>query len=486
MLPCKKTERERYVNVKSLKGKLVLLLLAIVFSILMVLYVANNMLLEPYYTEKEKVEFKETYQQIQVTAAEHPEELADLFFRIAANSNMSVIVVDHYNQMIYSSVNPSDGEETVFSPWMLQHLMESTPIPSNQQFVIRKMLDSNGSEHLVMAAKFQPFGKIFLIKPVAAIHKSMEIYREFFLIAFIIVGLMGAVIMFLIGNFSVRPIYEILDISKRITNMDFSKKYQVRGDDEINVLGEQINIMSERLSENIQKLSASNESLQQDLYQKERIEKMRKEFLQNAAHELKTPISVIASYTEMLKDKLITDEQDREYYYSVIYDETEKMSNIVKNLLNVAQLETQAFNVSMEEFNLSELLADVIATFRLQIEKEAIVLQENIMPEVTVLADRFLIERVITNYLNNAIVHMGEPKEIRVNLSQTADGAYLGVYNSTPKVLDQEKIWTSFYKSDDSQGNGLGLSIVKAIMDAHKKEYGFCYLEEGVEFFIKL
>ncbi len=471
---------------KSLKRKLVFLLLAIVFSILMVLYVANNMLLEPYYTEKEKAEFKETYQRIQVTATEHPEELTDLLFRIAANSNMSVIVVDHYNQILYSSVNPSDGNEAVFSPQMLQQLMESTQIPKNQQFVIHKVLDANNSEHLVMAAKFQPFGKLYLIKPVAAIHKSMAIYQEFFLIAFIIVGVMGAIIMFLIGNFSLRPIYEILDISKRITNLDFSKKYQVRGDDEINVLGEQINIMSDRLHENIQKLSASNESLQQDLYQKERVEKMRKEFLQNASHELKTPISVIASYTEMLKDKLITDEKDREYYYSVIYDETEKMSNIVKNLLNVAQLETQAFNVSMEEFNLSELFVDVISAFRLQIEKEAITLQENIMPEVMVFADRFLIERVITNYLNNAIAHIGDSKEIRVTLSQNEDGAYLGVYNDTPKVLDQEKIWTSFYKSDDSQGNGLGLSIVKAIMDAHKKEYGFRYLGDGVEFFIKL
>lgn len=471
---------------KSLKGKLVFLLLAIVFSVLMVLYVANNMLLEPYYTEKEKAEFKETYQRIQVTATERPAELADLLFHIAANSNMSVVVVDHYNQMLYSSVNPSDGEETVFSQRMLQQLMDSTPIPPNQQFVIRKILDSNGSEHLVMAAKFQPFGKLFLIKPVAAIHKSMAIYHEFFLIAFIVVGFMGAIVMFLIGNFSLRPIYEILDISKRITNLDFSKKYQVRGDDEINVLGEQINIMSERLHENIQKLSASNESLQQDLYQKERIEKMRKEFLQNASHELKTPISVIASYTEMLKDKLITDEEDRDYYYNVIYDETEKMSNIVKNLLNVAQLETQGFHVSLEEFNLSELVSDVIATFRLQIEKEAIALREDILPEVTVFADRFLIERVVTNYLNNAIVHIGEPKEIRVSLCQTEDGAYLGVYNATPKVLDREKIWTSFYKSDDSQGNGLGLSIVKAIMDAHKKEYGFRYLDDGVEFFIKL
>ncbi len=471
---------------KSLKKKLVFLLLAIVFSVLMILLIANSMLLEPYYTEKEKAEFKETYRQIQATAESAPQQLTDLFFHVAANTNMTVIVTDHYHQMLYSSSNLEDSQNASISQQLVGKLIETTPIPAGRNYTIRTVLDEEGSEHLVMVAKLQPFGKLILVKPVASIHKSMEIYREFFMIAIVIIGLIGAIIMFLIGSLFMRPIYEIIDISKRITNLDFSKKYQVRGDDELNVLGEQINMMSDRLHENIQKLSESNESLQQDLYQKERIEKMRKEFLQNASHELKTPISVIASYTEMLKDKLITEEEEREYYYGVIYDETEKMSSIVKNLLNVAQLESQTLNINLEKFSLSELLTDVLATFRLRMEKDGIRLLESVLQDVTVCADRFLIERVITNYLNNAIVHIGEPKEIRIILEQKDESVYLGVYNTTPKVLDREKIWTSFYKSDESRGNGLGLSIVKAIMDAHKKEYGFCYLDDGVEFFIKL
>ena len=471
---------------KSLKGKLVFLLFAIVFSVLMILLIANNMLLEPYYTEKEKAEFRETYQHIQVIADKTPEQLVGFLSRIAVNSNMTVIITDYHHQMLYSSSQLSDSENDVLSHQMVLQLAETTPIPPDKQFVIREVLDEENAEHLVMMARFQPYGKLFLMKPVASIQKSMEIYREFFMIAIIIVGLMGALIIFLIGSLFVRPIYEILDISKRITNLDFSKKYQVRGDDEINILGEQINIMSERLHENIEKLSASNVSLQQDLYQKERIEKMRKEFLQNASHELKTPISIISSYTEMLKDKLITEEEDREYYYSVIYDETEKMSSIVKNLLNVAQLESQALNISMERFDFSEQVTDVVGTFRLRLEQEGIALEEQIDAEIFVVADRFFIERVITNYLNNAIDHIGDPKKIRVCLHREGEQAYFGVYNTTPKVLDQEKIWTSFYKSDDSRGNGLGLSLVKAIMDAHKKEYGFHYLDDGVEFFIRL
>lgn len=471
---------------KSLKAKLVFMLLAVVFSILMIMLVANNVLLEPYYTEKEKAEFRETYHKIQATAERNPHHLAEFLSHTASNSNMTIIVTDHFSNLLYSSSSMDSNQNAYFTQQMVRHFAQSIPIAPGGDYAIQTILDVEDSEHLVMVAELNPFGKLFLIKSIASIHKSMEIYHDFFFVVMIAIGLIGAVIMLFIGNYFVRPLYEILDISKRITNLDFSRKFQIRGDDEINVLGEQINMMSDRLCDNIQMLSASNESLQQDLYRKERIEKMRKEFLQNASHELKTPISVIASYTEMLKDKMVTEEDELDYYYDVIYDETEKMSNIVKNLLNVAQLESQTLNITLEEFNLSELLSDVVATFRLQMEKDGISLQENTSEDVVVCADRFFIERVITNYLNNAIAHIGEPKEIRVSLHPEEKGAYLGVYNSTPKVLDHEKIWTSFYKSDESQGNGLGLSIVKAIMDAHKKEYGFRYLDDGVEFFIKL
>ena len=448
--------------------------------------VANNLLLEPYYTEQEKVEFRETYHEIQVTAKKNPRHLAEFLSHTASNSNMTIIVTDPFYNLLYSSSSMDSSQNAYFTGQMVKHFAQNIPIAHGEEYAIQTVLDVEDSEHLVMVAELSPYGKLFLIKSIASIHKSMEIYHEFLSIVMIVIGAIGAVIMLFIGIFFVRPLYEILDISKRITNLDFSKKFQIRGDDEINVLGEQINMMSDRLYDNIQQLSASNESLQQDLYRKEKIEKMRKEFLQNASHELKTPISVIASYTEMLKEKLVTEEDELDYYYGVIYDETEKMSSIVKNLLNVAQLESQTLNITLEEFNLTELLTDVLATIRLQLEKENISFQENIEDDIMVCADRFFIERVITNYLNNAISHIDESKQLRVSLHRDGEQTYLGVYNSTPKVLDNEKIWTSFYKSDESQGNGLGLSIVKAIMDAHKKEYGFRYLDDGVEFFVKL
>lgn len=471
---------------KSLKGKLVLMLLAIVFSILMVLFIANNVLLEPYYTQKEKTDFILTYENIKKTAEERPMELAPYLSKIAANSTTTIVVTDNQSKILYSSTNLFEDKNSYMNIGDLLRFARLLPIPNGETYAVQTVQDSVGSQHLMLYAELNPYCKLFLTKPIASITKSTQIYNEFFLLAVIIIGLIGAIIMFLLGSYFVRPIYEILDISKRITNLDFSKKFQVQGDDEINVLGEQINMMSDRLSENIQMLSQTNSALQGELAQKERVEQMRKEFLQNASHELKTPISVIASYTEMLKDKLITEEQDREYYYGVIYEETEKMGNIVKNLLGMAQLESQSLNVQPESFDVSDLLSDLLTSFRLPVEKNAITLTEQIEKNVIVFADKFLIERVITNYINNAIEHIDEKKEMAVSLYRDGDLAYFGVYNSTQEVLDREKIWTSFYKSEVSSGNGLGLSIVKAIMQAHEKEYGFTQKENGVEFYIKL
>ena len=471
---------------KSLKGKLVLMLLAIVFSVLMVLFVANNVLLEPYYTQKEKSDFIVTYKSIRTVAEERPMELAGYLSKVAANSTTTIVVTDNNSKILYSSTNLFEDNNSYMSIADLLQFARLLPIPSGEAYAVEIVQDPIGAQHLMLYAELNPYCKLFLTKPIASITKSTEIYNEFFLLAIIIIGFIGAIIMFLLGSCFVRPIYEILDISKRITNLDFSKKFQVRGDDEINVLGEQINMMSDRLSGNIRMLSTANSALQGELAQKERVEQMRKEFLQNASHELKTPISVIASYTEMLKDKLITEEEDREYYYNVIYEETEKMGNIVKNLLGMAQLESQSLNVQPESFDISDLLLDLLSTFRLHLEKNNIKLTENIEKNIIVYADRFLIERVITNYINNAILHIDNRKEMELTLCRDGEVVYLGVYNSTAEILDSQKIWTSFYKSDISSGNGLGLSIVKAIMQAHEKEYGFIQKENGVEFYIKL
>ena len=475
---------------RSLKTKVVALLFCVILAIIMTFYLLGNAFLEIYYIEKEKAEFLAIYHTVkEMTRAEN----ADIIYRlskISSNSTTTIMVSDNSFSEVYSSSNIfTDPRNPQMARIYLRDFASLIDFSDNADYKTKIVADPLGSQRLFMVARITPDYLLFLSKPIESIKRNVKHYNEFLIFASIIVMIFGGMAMYLVSSKFLKPVYEMFDISKRIANMDFSKRYQFskKHPDELDMLGASLNIMSDKLSENILQLSQANIDLRNDLTQKERTEDMRKEFLQNASHELKTPISVIASYAEMLKDKIITDEEDCQDYYNVIYDETEKMGNIVTNLLGLAQLESQNRGLNLEKFDVSELVSDVLAAFGAIIEKSEIVLEKNIEEDLSVVADKFLIERVITNFISNALEHIDENKKVIVNLIDIGENqVYFGIYNSTQNILDSDKIWASFYKSDVSKGHGLGLSIVKAIMESHDKEYGFLNKEGGVEFFIKM
>jgi signal transduction histidine kinase len=471
------------MKLKSLKAKFILILLLIVISIVFIFLTLGNFFLEPYYMNKEKSGLVSMYDSIKNLEADENATLE--ISKIAANTGTTIMISDKYFREVYSSTNIF-GRANLPEKVILKFFYDRLKISNDNSYVIEIIVDPFGSQRLIMAGKLSDEHTLFLSKPIESIKNSISIYNDFLILASLMVLFFGVIVMFFVGTKFTKPIYELVDISKRIANLDFSKKYIPKGSDEINMLGQGINTMSDKLSENILKLSQANSDLQNDLSQKERTEVMRKDFLQNASHELKTPISVISSYSEMLMDKIITDPEDLDYYYNVIHDETEKMSKIVRNLLGLAQLESQNRGLNLELFDISELLCDILSSYSIIFEKNNISLKTEIQDNLIASVDKFLIERVLTNYITNAIDHSDDKKEIKVSLRQEGKIVYFGVYNSTNAELDNEKIWASFYKGANSTGTGLGLSIVKAIMEAHNREYGFYKVDDGIEFYIKI
>ena len=478
-------------SIKSLKFKLVMILCLTTVITISIFTILGSSVLEYYYVQREKAEFVALYNAVkQLTDSDS----ADIIFKLSqlsANSTTTVMISDSSFTEIYSSSNIFGGQALGAQGGrvarnFLKNFAEMINLPPDKSYDTKIIPDTIGTQRIIMVGRLSSDHLLFLSKPLESVRNSVKIYNRFLhLISFFII-IIGSICMFFIATKLVKPIYEMYDISKRITNLDFSKRYVSKGEDELQMLGESLNTMSDRLSENILELSKANVELQNDLTQKERNEEMRKEFLQNASHELKTPIAVIASYTEMLMDKIITTEDECEYYYSVIYDETRKMGDIVRNLLGLAQLESQNRNVNFEKFDIAELLDDILPSFMLIIEKKEIILTKNLEEGIIAYADKFLIERVITNYISNACDHVDDNKKIEIALKMLDNQIYFSVFNTSDYELDSEKVWSSFYKSNDSKGNGLGLSIVKAIMESHNREYGFVNKDDGVEFYIKL
>ncbi len=459
----------------------------VIFVTLFVIFTISSAFLQEYYIYRQRSEFVSSYNQVCGLLEKENINMMNELSNICSDMNINIVLSDRNFNEIYTSTNmlnnpikPNTLRET------LRSLHSSVKIDSSKGYGMRSFEIDKRGEMLILVGELTENYYIFFVKPIIPIIRSISIYIEFFLYISIVIAILSAIAAYFISAVFSRPIHELVDISQRIAKLDFSKKYVPKGTSDINQLGLSLNEMSDKLSENIVQLYRANTILKNDITQKERNEQMRKEFLQNASHELKTPISVIASYTEMLKDKLITDEKDREYYYDVIYEETEKMTVIVKEMLMLAQFESQSNILNIEAFNLTEVVEDVLETYSVIAKKENIDIVSDVENDIFISADMLMIERAMSNYISNAIYHVKDDDKIFVSLKKIDGGIRFSVKNKTDVILDNSKIWTSFYKGDESKGNGLGLSIVKAVMESHNKKYGVKCEEGYAEFFFIL
>jgi signal transduction histidine kinase len=290
-----------------------------------------------------------------------------------------------------------------------------------------------------------------------------------------------------------RPISELTELSRKMSDLDFEAKYESKVGNEIDVLGDNFNRMSSQLETTISELKSANNELQRDIEDKIKIDKMRKEFLDNVSHELKTPIALIQGYAEGLKENISDDPESREFYCDVIMDEASKMNKLVKNLLTLNQLESGKDAVVMERFDIVSLIRGVLQTMNIMIgQKNAKVIFEAEKP-VYVWADEFKIEEVVTNYVSNALNHLEGEKEIEIKLQDEGNRVKISVFNTGTPIpeADVPNLWNKFYKVDKARtreygGSGIGLSIVKAIMESMNQEYGVQNFDNGVEFWFTL
>lgn len=326
-----------------------------------------------------------------------------------------------------------------------------------------------------------------------SITTSVAIANKFLAFVGIIAAIIGTIAMFLISKKFTKPILDLSGIAKKMTDLNFEIKYKVTTDDEIGELGRCINILSDKLETTILELKQANNELMTDIQRKTEIDEMRKEFLSNVSHELKTPIALIQGYAEGLKEDVNDDEESRDYYCEVIMDEANKMNNMVKKLLSLNELEFGNNQVNFDRFDIVVLIKSVLSSTEILFKQKEVTLHFDQIEPVYVWADEFLIEQVVTNYISNALNHVNGPKIIEIKLILRGDTVRVAVFNTGDNIREDEidKIWIKFYKIDKARtreygGSGIGLSIVKAIMNSHNKECGVINRAIGVEFWFEL
>lgn len=336
---------------------------------------------------------------------------------------------------------------------------------------------------------------IILRTSMAALKESVEIANRFFVFTGFFTILLGTVIVFLLSGRITKPILDLEKIAKKMAVLDFSEKYTVTNNDEIGDLGKSINSLSEQLEKSITELTKANQKLREDIERERQIDEMRKEFIANVSHELKTPIALIQGYAEGLKMNVVDDETSKAFYCDVIMDEAHNMNRLVKQLLELARLESGNNLPEKTEFNLLSLIDKSLKRNHILIEEHNIQLQLDVDNKLNVVADFELIEQVINNYLSNAINHLDQPKIIAITTQKVTPQKVKVIFFNTGKQIPEteiDKIWISFYKVDKARtrdyggGTGLGLSIVRAILEAHGNSYGVNNVKDGVEFWFEL
>ena len=481
----------------SIRQQITTFFLSFVFLAIGLIVLFNVGFMERYYMESKKEILKSGYTKMCGEVGES--NYLDIL-RFCSANNLSIVVADfHDKEPIQLSVNltweDAEALKNRLFGYMYGFLQEGDVIlERSRDYTIQKNKDSTVQmEFLEIWGETDEGLSVIIRSPMEGIKESIQISNRFYLMIGIIVTILGGIFISIFARKITRPVMELTEISQRMANLDFDAKYTSGGDDEIGILGHNFNQMSEILEKTISELKTANNELQKDIEKKEQIDEMRKEFLSNVSHELKTPIALIQGYAEGLQDNISDDPESREFYCEVIIDEANKMNQMVKKLLTLNQLEFGNDQVNMERFDMTALINGIIQSSGILAEQAGAEIIFRQKDPLYVWGDEFKVEEVLTNYVTNAIHHVKYNKKIDIRCVQE-NGIVKTIVFNTGDIIPEEdldKIWIKFYKVDKARtreygGSGIGLSIVKAIMESMNQKCGVKNFDNGVAFWFTL
>ncbi|WP_035767171.1 sensor histidine kinase [Butyrivibrio sp. NC2002] len=499
-----KNKNEKKVKL-SLRTEFNILFLLVMAGMIAFCIIINQAFLERVYISHQTNVVKSAFDSINDASSDGSFQTEDYDIELQSicdTYGIELIVLDADSQMIKSS--SSDAEYMAHILWdnligediMAPVVSGRKIIEKTDDYTIQIETDMRmNTEYLEIWGVIDSGYIVMVRSALAGIRESVGISNRFMTTVGLIAIIIGSVCILYLSNRVTRPILELTDILSEMKNLNFEAKYKSKNKNknEVDILGDNINELSETLETTIKELKSANIELKQDIARKEEIDEMRREFLSNVSHELKTPIALIQGYAEGLQEGISDDPDSMDFYCEVIRDEASKMDTLVKKLLTLNQLEFGNDVVNMERFDITATIKNYVKSSEiLTKEKNATVQMADYGP-IYVWADEFKTEEVLMNYFSNALNHIGGDNIIEIKLEKLEDRVRVSVFNTGDPIPEDsiDHIWEKFYKVDKARtraygGSGVGLSIVKAIMESMHQEYGVRNYDNGVEFWFDL
>lgn len=482
----------------SIRRQFAAIFIGLMAGTILLCWFINGTFLEKYYIANKKAVLLKVYTELEnaVNSGDLDSETYNLSLQQNCGKyNLSMLVLDSSARIVKSS----ESDSNFMKLQLLQHVfMETDPtdeiMEKTDDYIVQRVNDPRSDMEYIEIWGILGNSYFFIIRTaLEGIQDSVAIANRFLAYVGILSAIASGMIIWYVSRKITTPILQLADISRRMAHLDFDAEYQGQSHNEIDLLGENINKLSETLEKTISELKTANNELKKDIEKKNEIDEMRKEFLSNVSHELKTPIALIQGYAEGLQEGISDDPESRSFYCEVIVDEAAKMNEMVKKLLTLNQLEFGNDVVSMERFDITALIDNYLQSADLLARQNEITVQMEQKEPVFVWGDEFKIEEVFMNYFSNAINHCTGDKVIEVSIVQRDNCARVSVFNTGEPIPEESlpHLWDKFYKVDKARtreygGSGVGLSIVKAIMKSMNQNYGVINYENGVAFWFEL
>lgn len=450
----------------KIRWKIFFLMFSVVLMIILGLIATNTIYLEKFYIKNKKEKLVELGQILI-----DPKYVID-FQNLEMHSNVAILIkrTDELYKLEKEAVLPKEEIDEIIVQL------------KNNEYVFKEitLLDYRGKV-LILFMPYMRDRYIEIITPLSFIQEGLEISTRYHLLIIVLALIIGSSMSFVFSKKMTDPILELKEITQRISLLDFNIKFEKERKDEIGELGYAINKMGGTLEKNIDEINKVNKKLMEDIENEKRLDKLRKEFIASVSHELKTPIAIIQGYAQGLMENIAETEEDRNFYCEIIVEESLKMDSLVKELLLITQMDSGYFKIEKEKVDLYQMIKDIRDKYSSK-NREIKYIGEK---DIFAYCDEKYIDRVLENLVVNALKYSTGDREITITVEDIENRYKVIISNESENLSedDLENIWTPFYrvnKARDRDGHGLGLAIVRGILENHKSNFGVYITEKNI------